>query len=73
MVAAFFLMVVPNCEYGDNGVFLFADLGLVEFSTEDQLVDIAVASAKSFEQITEGVWQRILSEVWQSHACRHRN
>ena len=53
-VSAFFLMVVPNCEYGDKGVFLFADSGLVEFPTEDQLVDIAVASAKSFEQITEG-------------------
>lgn len=53
-VSAFFLMVVPDCEYGDNGVFLFADSGLVEFPTEDQLVDIAVASAKSFEQITEG-------------------
>ncbi len=53
-VSAFFLMVVPNCEYGDKGVFLFADSGLVEFPTEAQLVDIAVASAKSFEQITEG-------------------
>ena len=53
-VSAFFLMVVPDCEYGDNGVFLFADSGLVEFPTEDQLVDIAAASAKSFEQITEG-------------------
>ena len=53
-VSAFFLMVVPNCEYGDKCVFLFADSGLVEFPTEDQLVDIAVASAKSFEQITEG-------------------
>ncbi len=53
-VSAFFLMVVPDCEYGDEGVFLFADSGLVEFPTEDQLVDIASASAKSFEQITEG-------------------
>ncbi len=53
-VSAFFLMVVPDCEYGDNGVFLFADSGLVEFPTEDQLVDIAAASAKSFEQLTEG-------------------
>lgn len=53
-VSAFFIMVVPDCEYGDDGVFLFADSGLVEFPTEDQLVDIAVASAKSFEQITEG-------------------
>ena len=52
-VSAYFLMVVPDCEYGNNGVFLFADSGLVEFPTEDQLVDIALASAKSFEQLTE--------------------
>ena len=52
-VSAYFLMVVPDCRYGCNGVFLFADSGLVEFPTEEQLVDIAVASARSFEQLTE--------------------
>lgn len=52
-VSAYFLMVVPDCPYGSNGVFLFADSGLVEFPDEDQLVDIAAASARSFEQITE--------------------
>ena len=52
-VSAYFLMVVPDCRYGSNGIFLFADSGLVEFPTEEQLVDIAAASAKSFEQLTE--------------------
>lgn len=52
-VSAYFLMVVPECGYGNHGVFLFADSGLVEFPTEDQLVDIALASAKSYEQLTE--------------------
>lgn len=52
-VSAYFLMIVPDCQYGNDGVFLFADSGLVEFPTEDQLVDIALASAKSFEQLTE--------------------
>lgn len=28
LVSAFFLMVVPNCEYGANGTFIFADSGL---------------------------------------------
>lgn len=51
-ISAFFLMVVPDCEYGDDGVFIFADSGLVEFPTTDQLVDIAVTSAKTFERIT---------------------
>ncbi len=51
-VSAYFMMVVPDCEYGSDGVFLFADSGLVEFPDEEQLADIAVASAKSFEQLT---------------------
>ena len=25
LVSAFFLMIVPDCEYGENGVFIFAD------------------------------------------------
>ena len=28
LVSAFFLMVVPDCEYGANGTFVFADSGL---------------------------------------------
>ena len=28
LVSAFFLMVVPDCEYGDDGVFVFGDCGL---------------------------------------------
>ena len=28
LVSAFFLIVVPNCEYGANGAFVFADSGL---------------------------------------------
>lgn len=52
-VSAYFLMVLPDCKYGSDGVFLFADSGLVEFPNEEQLMDIAIASAISFEQITE--------------------
>lgn len=52
-VSAFFIMVVPNTSYGHNGALVFGDSGLVEFPTEDQLMDIAVASAKSFESLIE--------------------
>ena len=51
LVSAFFLMVVPNCEYGENGVFVFADSGLNENPDSDKLSEIAISSAKSFEQL----------------------
>lgn len=40
-----FLMEVPDCEYGEEGLFLFADCGLNPNPTADQLAAIAVATA----------------------------
>ena len=37
LVSAFFLMVVPNCEYGANGAFVFADSGLNQNPTSEEL------------------------------------
>lgn len=51
LVSAFFMMVVPDCEYGENGTFLFADSGLVMNPSADELSEIAISSAKSFEQL----------------------
>jgi phosphate acetyltransferase len=45
-------MIVPDCEYGEQGTFLFADSGLVENPDAGQLSEIAVSSAKSFKQLT---------------------
>ena len=53
LVSAFFAMVVPNCEYGENGVFIFGDSGLVENPTAEELSEIAISSSKSFHQLTE--------------------
>lgn len=53
MVSSFFLMVVPDCSYGENGVFIFADCGLNQNPTKEQLADIAISSAKSFEKIID--------------------
>ncbi len=53
LVSAFFLMVVPNCEYGSNGTFIFADSGLVQNPNPEQLATIAKTSADSFELLVE--------------------
>ena len=51
LVSAFFIMVVPNCEYGANGTFIFADSGLNEEPDAEKLSEIAISSSKSFEQL----------------------
>ena len=51
-VSSFLILDVPNCELGHHGLFLVSDPGLVEFPTAEQLYDIAVASAHSFEDLT---------------------
>jgi len=53
LVSAFFVMVVPNCEYGENGVFVYGDSGLVENPNADELSEIAIASAKSFKSLVQ--------------------
>ncbi len=42
-----FLMVVPDCEYGTSGGFIYADCGLLPNPDANQLADIALASAHS--------------------------
>ena len=51
LVSGFFIMDVPNCEYGANGTFLFADCGLNQDPTSAELAAIADSSAKSFRAL----------------------
>ena len=51
VVSAFFLMMVPDCEYGDNGTFVFSDCGLNEYPDSEKLAEIALSSAKSFKSL----------------------
>lgn len=53
LVSAFFLMVVPDCEYGANGAFVFADAGLEQNPTPEKLAAIAASSAESFQLLVE--------------------
>ena len=53
LVSAFFVMCVPDCKYGENGTFVFGDSGLNQNPTADELSEIAISSAKSFEQLVQ--------------------
>ena len=52
LVSAFFLIEVPNCEYGDHGTFIFADSGLEQNPDPEKLSYIARDSANSFKLLT---------------------
>lgn len=51
IVSSFFLMEVPDCEYGDNGIFIYSDCGMVQNPTSEELAHIAKSSAISFEKL----------------------
>ena len=51
LVSSFFIMVIPDCEYGQNGVFLFSDCGLNENPNAEQLSEIAISSAKTMKKL----------------------
>lgn len=52
LVSAFFMMCVPECNYGYNGIFAFADCGLVQNPTSIELAEIAKSTADSFSLLT---------------------
>lgn len=54
LVSAFFVLDVPNCEYGYNGTFLMADCGLNQNPTSEELAHIAYSSSKSFKNLVGG-------------------
>lgn len=51
IVSSFFVEDVPDCAYGDEGLFIFADCALNIYPTAEELAEIAIASASSFKQL----------------------
>ena len=54
LVSGFFILDVPNSPYGNNGTFLFADCGLNQDPTSEELAHIAYSSSKSFKNLVGG-------------------
>ena len=50
-VSSFFIINVPDSPYGDNGTLLFADCAVNPVPNEDQLVEIAIATAETSKNL----------------------
>lgn len=71
LVSTFFIMSIPDCEYGDNGTLLFADCALNESPNAEQLSEIAIATATSMKQmlgITPSVAMLSYSTMGSAHS-----
>lgn len=51
LVSSCFVMVVPDCDLGHDGIFVFSDCGLVQNPSSEELAAIAGSSAKSFKSL----------------------
>lgn len=52
-VSGFFVMQVPNCEYGEAGTLVFADCAVNPNPDAEQLASIAVTTAESAKKLCE--------------------
>jgi len=50
-VSSYFIMIVPDCPYGEEGLFIFADSGMVPNPDAEQLAEIAISSADTAKEL----------------------
>lgn len=48
-----FIMVVPNCAYGEEGTFIFTDCGIIPEPSARQLSCIAISAAEVMKKVLE--------------------
>lgn len=53
ILSSIFIMVVPDCIYGENGVFVFGDCAIVPDPDEKQLAYIAISSANTAKKLLD--------------------
>lgn len=53
LISSCFIMAVPNCEYGAQGLFIYADCGVIPYPTSEQLANIAICCARFSKEVLD--------------------
>jgi len=51
IVSGFFVMMVPDCQYGENGLLIFADCAVNPNPTAEELANIAISTAETAKNL----------------------
>ncbi|SHF20996.1 phosphotransacetylase [Caldanaerobius fijiensis DSM 17918] len=51
VVSSSFIMIVPNCNLGADGVLLYSDCGVIPNPTAEELASIAIAAARTMKTL----------------------
>lgn len=70
LVSSFFVMVLPDKEFGENGVMVYSDCGLNQNPNSEELSEIAIASAKSFKELI-GTEAKVAMLSYSTHGSAH--
>ncbi len=52
-ISSCFVIDVPNCSYGENGIFVYADCGVIPYPSSEQLANISISSARFAKEVLE--------------------
>ncbi|MBD3246413.1 MAG: phosphotransacetylase [Candidatus Omnitrophica bacterium] len=58
LISSCFIMSVPECSYGEQGLFIYADCGVIPYPTSEQLANISISCAR-FARDVLGIVPRV--------------
>ena len=72
VVSSCFIMIVPDCDYGEKGILAFADAGVIPSPNSRQLAKIAITTAETFNLLTGCRAQVAMLSFSSKGSAKHR-